>query len=58
MIETGSKNASVDTLWRITGALDMRLSELIRLVETGMTVPCWSALRRNFFPGHRRMWPF
>ena len=33
MIETGSKNANVDTLWRIAEALDMRLSELIQLVE-------------------------
>lgn len=33
MIETGAKNANVDTLWRISGALDMRLSELFRMVE-------------------------
>ena len=33
MIETGRKCANVDTLWRIAAALDMRLSELIRLVE-------------------------
>ena len=33
MIETGSKNANVDTLWRIAAALDMKLSELIILVE-------------------------
>lgn len=33
MIENGRKNAGVDTLWRIAAALDMRLSELIRLVE-------------------------
>lgn len=33
MIETGSKNANVDTLWRIAEALDMRLCELIHLVE-------------------------
>ena len=33
MIETGTKNANVDTLWRIAAALDMRLSELIRLIE-------------------------
>jgi len=33
MIETGSKNANVDTLWRIAGALGMRLSDLIRMVE-------------------------
>ena len=33
MIENGSKNANVDTLWRISSALDMRMSELIRMVE-------------------------
>ena len=33
MIESGAKNASVDTLWRIADALGLRLSELIRMVE-------------------------
>lgn len=33
MIENGSKNANVDTLWRISSALGMRMSELIRMVE-------------------------
>jgi len=33
MIETGTKNANVDTLWRIAAALDIRLSEMIRLIE-------------------------
>ncbi len=33
MIENGSKSANVETLWRIAQALDMRLSELMRLVE-------------------------
>jgi len=33
MIETGNKNASVDTLWKIAAALDMNLSELIKMVE-------------------------
>lgn len=33
MIETGEKSANVDTLWRIAGALDMKLSDLVRLVE-------------------------
>ena len=33
MIETGSKNANVETLWRIAAALDMRMSELMRMVE-------------------------
>ena len=33
MIENGEKNASVDTLWRISDALGLRLSELIRMVE-------------------------
>jgi len=30
---TEFKNANVDTLWRIAGALGMRLSDLIRMVE-------------------------
>ena len=33
MIENGSKNANVETLWRIAAALDMRMSELMRMVE-------------------------
>lgn len=33
MIENGSKNANVETLWRIAAALDMRMSELMLLVE-------------------------
>lgn len=33
MIETGTKNANVDTLWRIAGALGVRLSELIKMIE-------------------------
>ena len=33
MIENGSKNANVDTLWRIADALNMRMSELMRMVE-------------------------
>ena len=33
MIEAGTKNANVDTLWRIADALGLRLSELIRMVE-------------------------
>lgn len=33
MIENGQKCAEVDTLWKIAEALDMRLSELFRLVE-------------------------
>jgi transcriptional regulator with XRE-family HTH domain len=36
MIETGRKNANVDTLWRIANALGMPLSELIRTVEVTM----------------------
>lgn len=32
-IENGTKYAGVDTLWRIASALDIRLSDLIRLVE-------------------------
>ena len=33
MIEAGSKSANVETLWKISAALGIRLSELIRLVE-------------------------
>lgn len=33
MIETGDKNANVDTLWKLAGALDMRLSELFQHIE-------------------------
>lgn len=33
MIENGSKNASMETLWKISSALGIRLSELIRLAE-------------------------
>ena len=33
MIENGKKSASVETLWSIAQALEMRLSEFIRLVE-------------------------
>ena len=33
MIETGSKNANVDTLWRIAQALEMKLSDLIKQIE-------------------------
>lgn len=33
MIENGAKNPNVDTLWRIAAALDLRLSEMMHLVE-------------------------
>lgn len=33
MIEKGSKQPNLETLWRISQALNMPLSELIRLVE-------------------------
>ena len=33
MIESGKKNPSVDTLWKIAGGLGIRLSDLIRIVE-------------------------
>lgn len=33
MIETGRKNASVDTLWKISAALNLRLSDLFQMVE-------------------------
>lgn len=33
MIENGSKNANVDTLWRISLAMGIKMSELMQLVE-------------------------
>ena len=36
MIENGRKKANVETLWRIAAALDMPLSDLIRMVEEEM----------------------
>ena len=36
MIESGAKNPSVETLWRIAEALDMRMSDLFRLYETSV----------------------
>lgn len=39
MIENGRKNANLDTLWRIADALDMRLSDLIRLAEDRLEEP-------------------
>ena len=33
MIESGEKNANVDTLWRIANAMDMNLSDVIAMVE-------------------------
>ena len=32
-IETGHTNANVETLWRISEALGMKLSDLMRMVE-------------------------
>ncbi len=36
MIENGRKRANVETLWRLAAALDMRMSELMRMVEDEM----------------------
>ncbi len=33
MIETGGKSPNMETLWRISGALELPLSALIRMVE-------------------------
>ena len=33
MIECGTKNPSMDTLWRIADVLGLRLSEIIRMIE-------------------------
>lgn len=38
MIESGEKNANVDTLWRIADALGISLSELFALVENELSV--------------------
>lgn len=32
-IETGHTNANVETLWKLSEALDMKMSDLIRMVE-------------------------
>ena len=32
-IESGRTNANVETLWRISEALDIKMSDLIRMVE-------------------------
>lgn len=36
MIENGSKQPNLETLWKIAQALDMPASELIRLIELEM----------------------
>ena len=33
MIETGRKSPNVETLWKLSSALDIKLSELIRMIE-------------------------
>lgn len=38
MIENGRKKANVETLWRIAEALEIRLSEMIYLVEEHMKI--------------------
>ena len=38
-IEAGKDNANVETLWRLAGALGLRLSDLMRLVEEEMERP-------------------
>ncbi len=42
MIEGGTKQANLDTLYRIAQALDMRLSDLIRLAEDECSDPASS----------------
>ena len=39
MIENGDKNPNVDTLWRITAALGIPLSDFFRLVEEKLDCP-------------------
>ena len=36
MIETGNKNANVETLWNISKAMDMPLSRLFYIYETSV----------------------
>ena len=36
MIETGSKNANVETLWNISKAMDMPLSRLFSIYEANI----------------------
>ena len=38
MIENGAKRPTVETLWKLAGALDMRLSELVRMAEEEMAL--------------------
>lgn len=38
MIETGVKNPNLETLWRISAALDVPLSSLIRMAEEEMEI--------------------
>ena len=38
-IEAGKDNANVETLWRLAGALGLRLSDLMRLVQEEMERP-------------------
>lgn len=33
MIENGDKNANIETLWRIASALEIPLSQLIKMIE-------------------------
>jgi len=37
MIETGQINASVDTLWKISEAMNMQLSDLMVMVENELS---------------------
>ena len=39
MIEKGTKQPNMETIWRIAQALDMPASELIRLVEEELSAP-------------------
>ena len=36
MIENGAKRPTVETLWKLAQAMDMRLSELVRMAEEEM----------------------
>ena len=38
MIENGAKRPTVETLWKLAQAMDMRLSELVRMAEEEMAL--------------------
>ena len=45
MIETGTKQPNLETVWKIALALDLPLSELIRMAEDEISSKCMKPLR-------------